>query len=704
MAFKFYIDGQLTDQPDNDTELSTTLKRDSDLGGFVITQEVTLSYTANNAPPSGTVSGYAYLKSKFDSGTCNIMEIVIYDEVSPTVTDRIYTGTISVPSMEILEHAGPKITVKIDDNGFYAYIKNNKNIPFNLFSTRTKNGELITPPSVYEVDMFDSLTGTYLSTIGNMYQGYWLFDVLTFLVAAISDNKVTFASDYLESGSVPIFIFDGYALSHPNSPPAITVSFDQILQELRKLKNLSFFFLQNDPDNPVLRFEPTSWFYFGTNVMEFTEPKEVRTSIKASKIYGTIRAGSEYNPGGAAPVYTWIAGTSYYGWKEEVYTPLGQCNKDNELDLLNAFYISSNAVNDQVNGVVDSNQDAVFLVETETPDPNTLTVFAKAYDTYATAPVKFYNIGLNNVNKIALHGGNFQSAITNTQNAGTNGFHATMGQDITLVDQTAGSGSNFPQTVEPLPFADEFGGGNFDPGGNYNNITFEYTAPSPGNYSFAINLNLNMENFKECATGGSLLEINTGNQTFTALNYGFSVDLSIVAYTDATLTTEVTSSTVSLVHYVNGDYTLPISLVAPLNPGNVVVGRAVIQSQRFAPAVFGMTPIPSGYTFQNCSYGTGEPRQRIIAYEDSTFECNGTPDGGLVIAPYDPELYVVKQHEFEYDISAGEFQSIAAMPLGAFLVTKDGLTRTTWIEEMQYNNWTGKTRLKMISKDATTAE
>lgn len=230
MAFKFYIDGQLTDQPDNDTQLVTTIRRDDDLKGFFTTQDVTLVYSANNAPESGTVSGYTLLKTAFDSGTCNELEMEVRDEVSDTVTNRIYTGVIKVPSM-IVDEQKMQIKSKIDDNSFYSYIKNNQNVQFNLYATKTKNGQPITPPQVYRVDMFQSEPFQQLSGIGNYYYGYRVYDVLKFIVPAISDNKVTFESEFLTTmpgeplltpdDPIELFIFDGYALSHPNTSPAM---------------------------------------------------------------------------------------------------------------------------------------------------------------------------------------------------------------------------------------------------------------------------------------------------------------------------------------------------------------------------------------------------------------------------------------------------------------------------------------------------
>lgn len=721
MAFKFYLDGFLTDQPNNDTELITTIKRDSDLSGFLTTQDVTLVYSANNDLASGEISGYAYLKAAFDSGTCNEVDVTIYDEISSTETYRVYTGVMKVPAMTIMEGV-VTLSTKIEDNSFYAYIKNNKNIKFSLYATKSKNGEAITPCQIYEVDMFNSAAGVYGSTIGYLYRGYRVYDVLRFLVPALSDNKVTFESDFLTSMSgapatpsdpIELFIFDGQALVKANYSPNVMVSFEEITRELFKLKNLSFYIDQTDPDAPVLRLESADWFYVQSNILTFDEPKEIKTSIKPSKLYGTIKVGSDYNPGGSAPQYTWNAGTSYFGWKEETYSPYGQCNTDSELDLLNSYIIASNAINDQLVGVLTSNLDRNFIVECDNVDTTLFTASAVAYDTYATPPEKFYNMGLNNVTKVALHGGNFQAALSNTENAGSDICHISYGTNTVIANFNTGSQ---PYTVNPVPFADEFGGVNYDGGNNWSLADFNYDSPLAGNYSFSTVLNVEVLN---CATGvGKVLNTNFYPGYITVdMIWGVEITTTIAAYTDITYATLITSAQTVFYTYTNGQYPINVALPVLLPLNAKVKVTTSITTKLFAPGptaqnssgqtillpYFGGAPIPNTWLIQIITnpYNSTQPNRIVYLEADSYFECNGTPDGALVLASPDPEAYKVKLHEFEYDISAEDFRTIQALPIGSFEFIKDGVTRSGFIEEMKHSNWTGRTQIKLISNALT---
>lgn len=706
MAFLFYIQDQLTDQPNSDMELITTIKRDSDMGGFLITQDASISYSINNDLEAGTVSGYTLLNDAFESGSCNELTFKILDQVTNTQTNLVYTGVISVPDME-KDLQRSSISSRISDNSFYSYVFNNKKVPFDLYATKTKNGIAITPPSIYEVDMFDSATGVLLGSPGRYWKGYRLIDVLEFLVPAISDNKVTFRSDYLSSNEfgIELFIFDGNALANANTNPAIVVSFEQIVTELRKLKNLSFFIDQTDPDQPVLRMEEYGWFFNNSDILSFSDPLHVKSTVKTNKQYGTVKVGSQYNPGGAGYTYPWPSTTSYIGWKGETYTPYGQCNTDNELNLVNDFIIASNAINDQVLGAVTDNLDSIFLVECWDIDDVLLTAAATDYDTYATAPNRWYNIGLNNVNKINLHGGNFQSALTNTADTGQDIFHASMGDEEYILDQTAGSGlqsffTSTPAEVDPLPFPDEFGSGNYDPGGNYTNTAgdYYYTAPSSGTFSFSATIDFLALNFKSCTTSQNTAigQVNIPTQ------YGAIISIIMEAFTDNTFTTVLNSTTGQLQIGLDGTYDISANLVMPLTIGNTVRVRSSVQFIVMFPTIFGNSPLSAAViNGGTCGYTASEPKAQILAQPSSFFECNGTPEGGLTLAQPNMDLYKDKQLEFEYHIPADEFQSVLAMPIGRFELIKHDVTRRGWIEEMVYNNWTGLTRIKLISSNAT---
>lgn len=715
MAFRFYIDSQLTDQPINDTALITTIKRDSTLGALLITQDVELSYNANNDLKPGEISGFAYLKSLFDIGICQEAVIEIYDPWSATESPLVYKGVIKVSSIK-LDEQQQNLSMKIQDNSFYSYISNNKNVVYQLLSNKTKSKLDVSPPPVYDVDMFNSINGLYGSTIGYLFKGFRVYDVFKFLTLALSDNKVSFESFYLRS-TAELFIFDGAALVNENSSPNVNISFASLYDEILKARNVTFFIDQTNPEAPILRLEDKASLFSGTQILSFDDIKGLISSVKQDRLYGTVKVGAEYNPGGAdTTIYTFLAGTSYFGWKEEVYTPIGQCNTDIELDLVNKFLISSNAINDQLGGVVDSYLDSLFLVECENVDDVGFTADAIRYSYFGSAPPYYYNLGINNVAKMQVHGSDVQSTINNTQDVGGDGFQASLGTELLVATYNpsspvflGGAGS----VIVPFIFPDELSGNNYDGNGNYNNVSGVYTVPVPGVYSFNTNVKLSIENIRHCfnvqfdvSSAPAGYPINLGVQ-FADLYRGYRITLSLIAF-DSTLTNLLAQTNKVLNTYQDGDFVMDLNLAADLPVGAVVFARLASVGSPYAPQ---LVPFP---LLDQALYGfvifTGNqcpnvfPFSNVIASADSLYTCNGTPTGGVVLSGNDPNLYNAYLHEFEYEISAEDFQSIKANPTGRFNFTKDGITRTGWIDTMTRNDWTGITQIKLVTNNATISE
>jgi len=630
----------------------------------------------------------------------------------------------------------PSISTKIRDNSFYSYISNNKNVKFNLRSTNTKSKEVIEATPIYDVDMFIPQNGVYGSFFGQLFRGYRVFDAFTFIVGALSDNKVSFASDYLTQGSIweqkELFLFDGLALRDQNTDPIMSLSFEELFSEVFKSRNVSFYIDMTDPTSPVLRLENIAFFYNQSTVYRFTDIKELLTTFKATKLYGTVNIGSEYTVGGANPPYAFPEGISYFGFKKETYTPLGQCNTDQELDLVNKFIISSNAIADQVIGVIDSNLDEVFLVECENVDTTTQEALASRYPAYDGTPNEyFYNLGLTNAKRLPVHGSNFQSAVTNTLEIGGNGFRASLGFEETLgIQASPGNPANFTGFTDdfsandveivPIAYADEFGGSNYDGGNNYSNSgpnAGQYLVPVDGDYSFTARCDLETVNIKNCIVTVRILTSEPGYPPAQAVPYtnasfywGYALRVSIEAYTDNTLATLVSSQSVFNQTIISNTYTVNCNLAATLQAGNVVVVKTQAYLYRYiagtmlnqlGQAVPFTGIVPDSWQITGCSYSAGEPKGAIYLLETSYFECNGTPDGEIQIASNDPELFKIQQHQFTYDIPVADFQNILANPIGLFPFEKDGLTRNGWIDEMVHNNFTGRTQVKLITSDAT---
>lgn len=681
MAFLFYLDDQLTDQPINDMALSTNIKRDDSLGAIFVKQEVKLEYAATNATLVNRISGFEYLKSIWDAGLCSECTIKIINQISNTQSIDHFQGVIKIADLEFDEQ---KIFVaaEVTDNSFSAYVNNNKSVKAALTSDRTKSKQPITPPSFYDVTFFDSNTGVYDTDV-KMYR---LYDVFKFLIPAITDNKVTFESTFLTSSDTEIFLTRGNAILFPGAEPdeAIQISFSELYDEVKKIpvnsdlaEPIGFFIDGTDPENPVLRLENESYFFNSTTVYTFSDIKELKTYAKIDKLYSSVKVGSTATIDGWAPDgYTFIESTQYFGFKEEDYTVYGQCNTDAQLNLVNNFVISSNAINSAYMGGVTDFESDLFLVVCDSVDPNALTSDAKGYAFFGVSPPYYYNIGLNNANKLSLYSNSLQNNIGNFLGIGSDGFRASMQTDKTFTTNpnppagstftsvgAGGNAFNYDSVALPI-FTDDQTGSNYDGNNNYSTGTGFYTLPADGSYSFASEVRFTVQGF------------------VPVLNRFLRLQL-IINHYDSTGT--VLKSSTASVHDsdLNGNFALNTAHAMVGVTGDLVSAEINL---RFYSLQFPPLPLYQNLTFQSISF----------------FECNGTPDGAVVLAANTSDNYRILQHEFTASIPDQTWQTIIANPTGLFPFEKDGITRFGWIEEMRRNDQTGFTTIKLTSSNATT--
>ena len=727
MAFKFYIDGQLTDAPVNEFDLSTTIDRDNDTEGILITQDVQLQYNGNNALNPGEVSGYTLLYDAFESGTCNELPIDIYDEVSDTLTIHLYQGVIKVPSIEVDLHK-MIISTKVQDNSFYAYLSNNQSIEYNFVSPTSKNGVQITPAVQTDVNFFNPVTCQYNSL--QLKKGVNINDAFDFIVRALSDNKVSFYSWSLQQEPV-LFLFTGYAMTLANSgeDSELITSFEDMIKELQKVRNVGYYIDRSNLDNPILVIEDLDLIYGGNNFFEFTDIKELNATVNTDNIYASIKVGSSKLADGANPNYTFPESISYLGFKEEVYVPLGQCNFDNELDLVNDYIISSNMISDQLYGAVTENLDNIFMVECENYLGNWRAVqYGSWVGAGPTIGTCFYNKGLSNPSKLVTQNSNYQASTTNTLASGTYGFRAELGAEQ-LVGSIDPASAVFSNTLtgfnnEPVIFVDENSGPNYDGSGNYNNATGVYVAPVDGDYSFTADIGIRISNCDEVDNCLSINVINSlspniPNGLYTAgkAKQQFVATLFIKVY-DTNLFGSLLYQTQSQVTFAgNGVYSISNNLVSNLVAGNAVVVSLVIRSGIFVyniqnslgsnvawpnPDLTALTN--NGWvlalSFNNCGFPL--PYGQCFARGDSFFECNGMPDGILTFGSSDPKLYRSKSYEFEYHIDVTDFELIKNNPTGLYKFEKDNVERYGWLDNIKRNDWTGMTTVKLITNNAAT--
>lgn len=498
--YKFYLDGNLlADEPLGWKELTTSIRNYDELRGVLVTQDVTLSFIGD---------GYTYLKGIFDSDqVCALSTIVIEYNCNNAGYEEVFRGTVFITS---LSFEAEVVKTKLEDDSFFARINNNKNIKFYLDVARSKSSVAITPVTPIDLQMFD-VCGC--ANITDKRKAYKIFDSFQYLVQAMTDGVMDFASDYFDVGGeceghviqTGLGLRDiNYTTDKKNIP---YISFFEMFTQCNKKYNLAIG-IEYSGATPILRIEPYDYFFTNTSSVILTNPSNVKISTDISKLYAKVKVGSEK----VEPFQDCTQGNpalfpenvDFVGFREEEFPLLTQCNTDTTLDLVSSWVISSNVIQHILTDDPSYDEDMVFIEATRIDATNHT---ATQTDVFNDGNC-YYNAFYNNTNVL----NRWNSALPNivqvilgsTDNTfeayRTTTFGMEMGTTNPYVTLSVDANGN---PIEP--FQDDFnlgrdGGVSIGGPNNYGNGTAQgtpvptadslYTVPVNGNYQFTASLAL----------------------------------------------------------------------------------------------------------------------------------------------------------------------------------------------------------------------
>lgn len=690
MAFRFYIDDQLVNQPANDKALTTTIKYDKQLGALLVTQDARLQWFKNNNVAVDETDAYTYLMSVLDESVCSECSLEVYDEVTEQETYLLYKGIIKIPSLEIDEQRFSLIT-SVQDNSFYSYINNNREVKVVLNADQGKNKNPITPINQYSLDLYNSNGCSYGSASGALFHAYDILDSIDLIVRAISDNKISVQSDFMDNLDPKPFLTKGQELINPYTlfpaadEPVYEISFKDIYDELSKIYNLNFYIDSTDINNPILRIENAQALYNGQVIYNFNESdiKNITTKINLDNYFASVDVGSTRTTDGILGLYTFNEGTSYFGWKRESFHPIGQCNTSSVLNLVNNWVLSNNVIQETALLSATEYIDDYFLIECSNIDTGLLTADAYQYEYFGDGGC-YYNFGMNNIQKVYRHTNLFETSFGSFISLGVDGCRILQGdsaaQDITYTTAPASNPLFIPLAgiTVPTEFVNETTEGAYDGGNNYNNVTFRYTIPVDGVYSFTNRLNFQI--------AGCISEeiFQVSNTIILYDQFGNQKDIQSEGglYTNGIL--GIINTPYGQIHLgSNGEHTLDCNFAVKAVAGDYIKSQYGIY-----------------YDPNQAGYGAN-PRTLTMEYT-SFLECNGTPESGISIEANTKLRKFI--HEFEYSIPESDWRTIVSNVNGTYSFTKDGDTRKGWIYQMIHDHQTGSTVVKLITDNATITE
>lgn len=327
VELKFLIDSLDRGQPLNPEDFGITINEDDSIGARIVSFDNELIF-------GGDVFNYLYNKLE-TNGYCELVNVSIQYLCSSGTWQKLIDGYI-IATESIFELDKCQVKTKIYDESFSTKINNNKNIPFSLSLTKSKNGTTIIPPTMRRLDIFVPATGIYET---NPAFGYLLYDVFEHLVNCMSDGLIDFASNYF-SASLPqanVSVFTTGEVLRKRLRLQMITSFADLYNAMRFKLNLGMGFEKQSNGRPLLRIEPISYFQQTNAVVNLYDQPEIEMKFDTSRLYQAAEFGSnpfleigQCNSGNSSCTF---AQTPFRGFRDETFGFIGECNTSNILRL-----------------------------------------------------------------------------------------------------------------------------------------------------------------------------------------------------------------------------------------------------------------------------------------------------------------------------------------------------------------------------------
>ena len=635
MQLRCLLDTIEVEEPIGLNQIGKVVKRDRTEGSILVTQDAEVTFVGD---------GFDYLYNLLrNSGFCVRASCTVQITIDGGSTwTNYYEGLIPISTVEFdLKRNLAK--TKIFDNSYNSKIDNSKSIGAFLYGERSRNDVAITPIPYQTIQYFSVTTGTYITqTFNGGYEGaaYRPFDVMRFLIEFMTDGEIGFASSVFDTGGE----YEGLLITHgraieladqslAGAPPCTLavwkqfwdkVDWEKMFSEFRNRRNLSF--AVDYSTSPIsIRVENES--YFRENGIKFSalNVDELKVLIDEAQLYSKIslgQGGTQDKQGTSFPF-----DITFLGYKDEEFATVGNCNIDAELNIKTDWITNTNDIEYLlVNGVIGTEDwdRKIFIIDC---DYDSGINWKAKQSQFLGAPNWYYNESLTNAKIVPFFAGAVPNSIVNFLSVETNDFRA----------EKTTSNITVPNIVD---FDDDSTPPNFDTGGNYDNTTYEYTAPISAAYTFEVGLRAYQ------TSGGS-----------------FNMYVSFFAS--------------------NGAYGEKLINMFGLSP--IVTDTIYFTAYLSAGDTCYIAFTPTGGTFTFDAHGSYFKLIQI--------------NGNGVIFGYDPEDIAIYKNIFSYPMSVREMDAITSNPKGLIEFSRDGgyTKEYGWIDTIKHTPSTGIAQITLTS-------
>lgn len=469
---RFYINGQEVTHPNNFNDFTEDLIRDETKRHVFYDYPVTLEFIGD---------GYDILDAQYKENYNSQLTLRVTESTDSAIL-VVFEAFIKVSNITF--DLVRKIAIcEIDDTTYQAYIFSNYSVEVGCGTEISKNGVSITKIESLDLTVFNPVTGV---NEADTRRAFDVKDAMSMLVAYVSDNSLTFESDWYDSlpTSERIAIVTGFELRNHSGRTAPIVSLEDLFNELWKKFNL-YLIIENPLIAPIVRLEDESYLYTNEST-EVLYCENLTRSLDFDRLYSTIKIGSSKFIKERSTVFLFPY-LRLFSFVEETYNLEGVINVDNTLDLTSQYIIDTNVIQDVIVNDNDEYDEEIFLIQY---DSTTNTAVKGDYFDTVDDDSRLYNETLLNSN-VANRFKYLGNLVLQTGEV-TSGFKATQTTARIFLQEFGAIGDT--ETVIGLQdwqFQDDFTPPNFDLEDDYNPATGVFTAQNDGDHVFRVRLQIN---------------------------------------------------------------------------------------------------------------------------------------------------------------------------------------------------------------------